>query len=145
MLPPTIRSARRADRSAVLDLLEQAGLPQVGVREALAGFLVAESRGRIVGCIGLEGQGRSRLLRSAAVAPRHRGRGVGQSLVRALLAMARKESCRSLFLLTTTAAAFFERFGFLRASRQDVPRNVRRYAEFRGACPESAVLMRLNL
>jgi amino-acid N-acetyltransferase len=58
---------------------------------------------------------------------------------------AREDRCRSLYLLTTTAARFFERFGFRPAERVEVPSSVRRSVEFRGACPESAVLMRLDL
>ena len=50
-----------------------------------------------------------------------------------------------VFLLTTTAATFFPRFGFREVARADVDAAVRDSVEFTTACPASAVAMRADL
>jgi amino-acid N-acetyltransferase len=137
------RAARLRDRPAILALLQRCGLPVAGVRAWLGGFLVAEEGGKLIGCIGLEERGRFGLLRSAAVDAAERGRGIGVSLVEALLARARAQQLRSVYLLTTSAPRFFARFGFRPVERSAVPPELRRSIEFRGACPTSALVMRL--
>ena len=57
------------------------------------------------------------LLRSAAVLPAFRERGVGVLLVDALVREARERSISELVLLTTTAEKFFGRLGFSRIER----------------------------
>ncbi len=64
--------------------------------------------------------------------------------VRALLAGAQAGGAQELVLLTTTADAWFPRFGFERMSRDAAPASLRASEEFRGACPASAVVMRLR-
>jgi amino-acid N-acetyltransferase len=141
----TIRAAAPADAASVRDLLRAASLPVVGIPDDLAHFLVAEREGRIVGAIGLEPYGDAALLRSAVVDAALRGTGVGERLVQTLLADARASQVRTMILLTTTAEAWFPRFGFTRITREDAPAAVHASAEFRGACPASAVVMRLAL
>lgn len=143
-----IRPARPTDLPAILALLEGASLPREGVAEHLEGFFVAESQGSeppIVACGGLERYGKSALLRSVAILPEARGEGLGSRVVEALVAFARREGTDSVVLLTTTAAAFFPRFGFRVIARADVPDAVHRSREFQGACPASATAMRLDL
>ena len=62
-----------------------------------------------------------------------------------LEALARERGIHTLFLLTTTAAPYFERFGFRRTTRDAIPSDVRASAELQGACPESAVVMERRL
>ena len=66
-------------------------------------------------------------------------------LVGAIVAAARESSLRDLYLLTTTAPTFFERLGFARISRADVPAAVAASWEFRVGCPQTAQAMRLRL
>ena len=141
----TVRRARPDDRPAVERLLRDAGLPLDGVADAFAGYLVAEANGGVVGAIGLERHGGYALLRSAVVAAEWRGRGLGVRLTEAALAEARRGGARAVYLLTTTAAEFFPRFGFAAIDRAEVPPAVRRSAEFQGACPDTAVVMQLDL
>ncbi len=140
-----VRTAGPADLAQVLALLARAGLPTAGVPPALTGFLVAESAGRLVGVVGLEVYGRAALLRSAVVAPDARSIGVGAGLVKGLLDQARTEGIRDVYLLTTTADAWFPRFGFARISRDAVPSALHASEELRGACPDSAVVMHASL
>lgn len=137
----TLRAATPGDHAAVLGLLEAAGLPLAGVPAGMAGFLVAERDGRIVGAVGLERYGQSALLRSAVVEPGLRGTGVGASLVEEVLAHAREQGARDVYLLTTTAEHWFPRFGFVRIDRDAVPVEVRTSVEFREACPATAAVM----
>ncbi len=140
-----LRRATAADWPAIASLLTEAALPLAGAESRAAEFVVAERRGRVAGCAGLERYGTSALLRSVAVVPNERGQGIGIALVDAALDRARQDAIRTLVLLTTTAAPFFERFGFRIVTRDDVPHAVRASEEFRGACPASATVMRLDL
>ncbi len=64
---------------------------------------------------------------------------------RALLDRARAHGAGCVVLLTTTAAAFFTRFGFTVVTRDDVPAAVQTSAEFQGACPAGATVMLATL
>ena len=139
---PTIRAATPADASAVRAMLSAAELPLDGVPDDLAHFLVAEREGIVIGAIGLEPYGEAVLLRSAVVATSERGSGVGERLVHALLDDARRGGAQEVVLLTTTAEHWFPRFGFVPIPRDAVPAALHASAEFRGACPASAVVMR---
>lgn len=141
----TIRSAREDDWPAIRALLETNALPLDGAQESLGHFLVAEQNGAIAGCAGLEPHGTAALLRSCAVDARLRGSGLGSALTERAIAVARANGIHQLVLLTTTAADFFPRFGFMRIAREDMPGSLKASAEFRHACPASAVVMRLAL
>lgn len=82
------------------------------------------------------------LLRSVAVDPAWRGHGVGRALVTRLIADAEGRGTRALYLLTMSAEGYFPKFGFHEVTRDAVPPAVRETAEFRGACPASATVMR---
>lgn len=140
-----IRSATTADLSAVENLLRASDLPTDGVREHFSSFVVADDDGAIAGAIGLEKYGSVALLRSAVVAPDHRGTGIGRLLVEQLLERAEETGIDQLYLLTTTAEKYFPRFGFTRVTRSDVPSAVKASAEFRGACPDTAAVMTRHL
>ncbi len=136
-----LRPARGDDLSAVCGLLEAAGLPIDGVADHFGQFVVAEEDGDIVAAAGLEIYGRQGLMRSVVVSPEARGRGLGAALVLRILEMARQAKLTDLYLLTTTAAEYFGRHGFVRVERARAPAAMGQSAEFRGACPASAVLM----
>jgi len=142
---PTLRPARDGDLGAVEELLIASGLPVAGVKEALYSFIVAESDKRLVGVVGLELCCDHALLRSTAVAPDWRDRGLGRQLVERIIAEAESRNIRALYLLTTTAERYFPSFGFTKTTRDAVPEPVRQTAEFLSACPSSATVMCLTL
>jgi amino-acid N-acetyltransferase len=139
----TLRRASGSDWEAIAALLDQHRLPLAGARDHMADFLVAVQDARIVGVAGLERYGDTALLRSVAVSSP--AGGLGTRLVQALLEHAHQSGVDTVVLLTTTAAAFFPRFGFTVVTREDVPAAVHASAEFQGACPASATVMRLVL
>jgi amino-acid N-acetyltransferase len=138
---PRLRAATTRDAAAVERLLTASHLPLAGVRESLQDFLVAERDGVLVGVGGLEVCCDNALLRSVAVDPAWRSRGIGRDLVTELIARAEARGIHALWLLTTTADRYFPGFGFRMARREDAPDDVRATAEFREACPASASVM----
>jgi len=139
------RPAREDDLAAIERLLTKSELPLVGVAEILPTVVVAEADGALVGVAGLEVCCDEALLRSVAVAPEWRSRGLGRALVTRVIADAEARGIRALYLLTTTAEHYFPSFGFHRIARDEVPEAVRATAEFREACPASATVMRCVL
>ena len=140
-----VRPAVSADLERVHELLVSNALPLDGVPQSLSGFFVAEDDDRIIGVAGVEACGDYGLLRSAAVAPEARNRGIGRKLVERLITSARNDGRQGLYLLTTTAAQYFPMFGFVETTRETVPDGVRATKEFAEACPASATVMKLDL
>ncbi|WP_417070545.1 arsenic resistance N-acetyltransferase ArsN2 [Niveibacterium terrae] len=143
--PAQIRPARDADWPQIEALLLACRLPVIGAREHLATFLVAEAEGAIVASAGLEREGDSALLRSVAVSPSWRRKGLAAQLLDALQDRARGDGVESLYLLTTSAEAYFGARGFARCTRDDVPTALRGSTQFQGVCPASAAVLRRTL
>lgn len=143
MMKSMLTPATVSDWPAIAELLTSAGLPLEGAREHIA--LVAREAEGVAGVIGLEVYGEHGLLRSTAVRSSWQARGVGSELVRGVMEMARARGLRSLTLLTTTAAGYFPRFGFVLVEQAAVPAEVQQSVEFRGACPASSAVMMVVL
>jgi amino-acid N-acetyltransferase len=137
-----IERARPDDGAAIVQLLEQNGLPVDGVLDHLNTALVARSGDRIVGTAALEIYPDGALLRSVAVHAAVRGCGVGRQLTQSALDLAATLDVSAVYLLTTSAERFFPRFGFTRIAREQVAATVQESVEFRSACPSTAVVMR---
>ncbi|MEK6815238.1 MAG: arsenic resistance N-acetyltransferase ArsN2 [Nitrospirota bacterium] len=133
------------DLEAVLALLRGSALPTEGVAEHFCGFLVARAGGAVAGCAGQEGYSSNVLLRSLAVAPAYRGRGLGRALTRRIIEQARENGASRVYLLTETAGDFFLKFGFCRIPREKAESAIGASAEFRSICCQSAACMRLVL
>lgn len=140
-----IYAATPSDVPEMLALLNASGLPVAGIERHVATALVTHDAGRLVGCAAVEVYGSAGLLRSVAVVPDQRGTGLGQRLTRAALDLAHQRGVRTVYLLTTTAGDFFPRFGFVAIPRSDVDPALGQSDELRGACPASALAMRLAL
>ena len=97
------------------------------------GFRVA---GSVVAVIGLEQFQSAGLLRSLAVSPNYRGRGLAQKLLRHVESFAASHGVESLFLLTTTAEAFFRKRGYCKASRLEAPQAIQA-TSWSWSCPNS--------
>jgi N-acetylglutamate synthase-like GNAT family acetyltransferase len=118
------------------------GLPVEDLGRAPVHFFAARTQtGAPVGWGGLEPHGEHALLRSVVVNPVLRGIGAGTAMVEALAQTARTMGIARLWLLTTSAEAFFARLGFDPADRDSAPAAIRASEEFAWHCPETAVCM----
>jgi amino-acid N-acetyltransferase len=138
----TIERAAAADGPSILQLLRDAGLPVDGLLDHVGTAFVARIDGRPVGCAALEIYEDGALLRSVAVAPEARGRGVGRRLVEAAVVLATSLGAPAVYLLTTSAERYFPKLAFVPVTRAEVPAGVQESVEFRSVCPASAVVMR---
>jgi arsenite methyltransferase len=141
----TITEARTPDASSVVALLAAVGLPTVGVAEAIDRFMVARDGGSVVGCVGLELYGETALLRSLAVLPAYRGRGVGARLGHAIVERARTLGAREAVLLTSSVQALAAALGFAPSVRKELPAAVRDSWEFAAEQCGAATCMRMTL
>jgi amino-acid N-acetyltransferase len=106
-----------------------------------ANYVLVRKGEELIGVAGFESYAPHALLRSLAVAPQHRSKGLGRKLVADRLHAARATGIRAVYLLTTTAPAFFCRLGFESTSRENAPLQVENSREFASICPASAVFM----
>jgi amino-acid N-acetyltransferase len=144
--PFALEPAEPTHIGPVQALLGRAALPLDGLEGQFPdAYVVARVAGELVGVAGLELHGPHALLRSVVVADAARGRGIGHALVRERLAHARTLGLARVFLLTTTAAPFFEALGFNAVSRAAAPAALAATAEFAAACPATAACLCLSL
>jgi amino-acid N-acetyltransferase len=136
------RPAAAGDAEPLRAFLSAAGLPAEDADPARHEFLLAVAGGEIVGSAALEIRRADALLRSVAVSPAARGRGLGDALVSRVLDHARASGVRSVWLLTTTAEAWFARRGFSPIDRAAAPPLIAATSEFRSTCPVDARCMR---
>ncbi|HTP28085.1 MAG TPA: arsenic resistance N-acetyltransferase ArsN2 [Anaeromyxobacteraceae bacterium] len=140
-----IETGTTAHLAFIRSLLDSLKLPSQDVGAPNQSFLIARDAHDLVGCVGLEEYGSVALLRSLAVALPWQGRGVGRALHDAALGVARGRGIREVFLLTTSAKAFFAHAGYGMAGRDTVPAPIQSSPEFRALCPASAVCMSRRL
>jgi amino-acid N-acetyltransferase len=141
----TIERATAGDLPSVEALLEAAGLPLDGVAAAFASGVVARERGAVVGCAAIERHGPAALIRSVAVAPAARGRGLGAALVAAVEALAREGGARDAYLLTETAEGWFPRFGYVPIARAEAEPAIGQSVEFTISCTQACATFRRSL
>jgi amino-acid N-acetyltransferase len=142
-MPLHAEPARPHDLAGALALLARVQLPEHEVASRWGHyFVVREDDGRVVGVAGLEVHGEDGLLRAVAVDEAYRGQGLAAALVAAAMERARLVPLRAVYLLTTTAKAYFARHGFLECPRESAPPAVRESWEFQTGCPHTAVLMK---
>ncbi len=136
-----LRSASHSDWQQVIALLELCGLSAADTAEVIETFHVALCDGHIVGCAATECHGESILIRSVAVEPAYRDRGIASRLVEGLLIRARGTEARHAFLLSASAPAYFARWGFSCISVDKTPPELRASREFRNVARSSALCM----
>jgi amino-acid N-acetyltransferase len=118
--------------------------PLAAIYQFLREFCVAELDGQVVGCAALSiFWGDMAEVRSLAVSSAHRGRGIGGQLVRHILRDAQALGIPHVFALTYEVA-FFEKLGFRRIQRDELPRKIWRdcinCAKF-AECDETALII----
>jgi len=136
-----LRSASLADWQDVAALLEHCGLPTADISAIIEDFHLAFCDGRLVGCAAAEQHGHSMLIRSVAVDPSYRCQGIATRLVEALLMQARGTAVHCAYLLSSSAPAYFARWGFSLISADKVQPEIRASAAFQRAERASALCM----
>ena len=138
-----VRPASSTDRQAIEELLRACDLPLGGLGDQFprAYAVAVAADGTIVGVAGGERYGDDALLRSVAVHPDMRGRGIAEKLVADRVRDADRAGVATVYLLTTTAAEYFARLGFARTTRESVSDVMRASPEFADICPQSATVM----
>jgi N-acetylglutamate synthase-like GNAT family acetyltransferase len=151
-MSPQFMAAQAAHLPSLHVLLAEAGLVTgdlpATLPDAQTQFLLAQLEGAIAGAVGLEhsaSQADSALLRSLVVAPAARGTGLGTALLGEAESLARAQGVKQLYLLTTTAAAFFARHGYVICVRDAAPAGIAHSRQFSALCPGSSTLMRKAL
>lgn len=109
----SVRTATLEDAEMIVALLVESGLSAEGILVEGSRYWVAETAGgQVIGVVGLEyGQG-AVLLRSAAVRPVCRGRGVGAALLERAIAEVAAAGIARLYLFSTDAGSYWQRQGF---------------------------------
>jgi len=141
-MPEPFMIRGRPTRSTAVALLEAQGLPVSDITdEHLEHFFFVGSDVSLSGLVGLEIYGSDALLRSLVVAENARGKGLGSALTDHAERHAASKGARSIYLLTTTAEAFFRRLGYERIDRSRAPPSIERTREFASLCPASSAFM----
>lgn len=141
-----IDTFRKPALDAVKRLLADAGLPAADLTDThIETFFGTGTPEAPDGIVGVELHGDNALLRSLVVAAPARSRGLGSGLVNAAERFARSMGANDIYLLTSTAAPFFERLGYSQVDRSAAPQAIRQTHEFASLCPASAALMRKRL
>lgn len=140
-----ITPATAGDLPTIKTILEVCELPIAGVDEHWRTFLVARDGETIIACGGAEAYPMVALIRSIAVTPPYRGKGLGRRLVRQLLDRLSARGLREFYLLTTTAEKYFQKRGFKKVDRDEVHPQLLASREFQDGCPDSAICMRLSM
>src|SRR5262249_18252607 len=104
-----------------------------GIEAAMEYFWVAREGEQTVGTVGLEVYDDVALLRFLAVAPAHQHTGLGSALTATALSYLTTRQFHAVYLLTTTAEAFFARHGLCPVAGAAVPASVQRSIEFQAA------------
>lgn len=137
-----LASASPADEPKIRQVLSSCGLPHEDIApEHLHHFWILKEKKQIIGVIGLQVLRPFALLRSLAVDPLFRNRGLGSQLTQQAEKYADSLNIQGLYLLTTTAEGFFAKRGYQKVPRETIPNQIQGTAEFRSMCPVTAVCM----
>jgi amino-acid N-acetyltransferase len=134
-----VRRARASDATVIAALIQQyvpSGtlLPRSPefVAEHADDFLVATLDGRVVGCVHLEEYSPSLAeVRSLAVDPAYRGRGLGAALEEAAEQLARQRGYSTVFAVSNNEA-FFSSRGYLPRDIPELDRERSEVSKFKG-------------
>jgi glycerol-1-phosphatase len=139
---PSIVRAGTGHQAAVRALLDEAELSAEPGWDRDAETVVALLDGDVVATSAADVREEDAYLRSVAVREALRGTRVGMLTVATVVRNIRRRGARRLWLVTETAAPFFERLGFARVERAALPRWI---ADRSDHCRGSAVAMLRNL
>ena len=129
-------------KSQIIELLAAEKLPIADLPETLDNFIVAIANAEVIGVAGVEIYGNYGLLRSVAIRHDFRSQGIAAKLLRRVESLGSLKGLTEIYLLTETAAEYFERKAYQRVTRDEVPAAVQDSSEFSHVCPQSAIVMK---
>jgi amino-acid N-acetyltransferase len=130
--------------SAAIDLLKKNNLPTEDIHSGTQLFVIEENN-EVLGTVAVEYDYDHALLRSLSVDPEKRSTGMGAKLVRFIEDYVQQQGVREVYILTTTAAGFFSKRGYVPIDRNSVPTFIQNTSEFTSICPSSAAVMKKDL
>ena len=107
--------------SAAIALLKKNNLPTEDLDPGKQIFVV-EDGNKVVATVAVEYNYSDALLRSLSVSEEKRKSGIGAELVTFIEDYVQKQGVETIYLLTTTAADFFQKRGYQVIDRNSVPR-----------------------
>lgn len=140
-----ITKAKETNRIAIVNLLKSNNLPMEDLPAVLDFFYVAVEEDQLVGLIGMELYSSYALLRSMVVSEACRNKNIASQLVQQLENDAIAIGIECIYLLTETARQYFERKGYKKIEREEVPLALQQSSEFSHVCPRSAIVMKKSL
>lgn len=140
-----ITKASDSHRAMVIALLLSEKLPVEDLPASLKNFFVALTEDKVIGAIGLEPYGNYALLRSMVVSKAYRDKKIAFSLVEKLEDYSKTLGVRAMYLLTETAPGYFEKKGYQKINREEVPAALQASSEFSHVCPVSTIVMKKEL
>ena len=132
----------KSELEKVKQLLIENNLPVEDFEDECITFFIAKINNITVGVIGLEQYEATGLLRSLAVKSDYKNLKIGRDLIEYLLRYCKNNSIQELYLLTTTAEMYFEKFGFYKITRENTPTAIKNTKEFALICPATALIMK---
>ena len=130
--------------SAAVELLKKNNLPTEDINPGTQLFVIEENDS-VIGTIAVEYNFDVALLRSLSISEQKRNSGIGQMLVAFIENYVQKQGVQSIYLLTTTAEAFFLKKGYESVDRNEVPDFIKNTKEFSIICSASSTLMKKEL
>jgi len=94
---------------------------------------------KLIGYYGYELYGKDALFRSLVVLEGLRHKGYGTRCVHLAEKQMKHAGVKKMYLLTNTAANFFESLGFDSVDRQAVPSEISETSEFKTFCPDDSI------
>jgi amino-acid N-acetyltransferase len=130
--------------SAAIELLKKNNLPTEDINPGTQLF-VTEENDSVIGTVAVEYNFDVALLRSLSVSEQKRNSGIGQMLVDFIETYVQKQGVLSIYLLTTSAEAFFLKKGYKSIDRNEVPDFIKNTKEYSVICSSSSTLMKKEL
>jgi len=137
-------TAREEDLEWVISILNENDLCVDDIPSENILLKLVRSENDPIAIYGFELFGHEGILRSIAVAEEYKGTGIGTQIMRQVKIDVKELELRNLFLLTTTAKKFFEKFGFSIIERETAPVVLQQSYEFLNFCPDTAIVMSKN-
>ena len=122
----------------IAEILQANDLPIDDLKTAPIQFYGIFENDKMKGIGDFETYGKCAILRSIAVPKEFRGMGYGKEVVSFVEKTAKEKQINTLYLLTTTAYQYFQKYGYQTITLDTCPPDILSSAEFSKLCPSSA-------